>query len=471
MVMLEDMILSLVNHQCRLCNCITLTQGAFGHRIYFYWLRLRYCRTAEYLESIMLKKTTLLMTKGLLAISVAAGLTACSGSNSLANSTTTTTEPSTPSTDATGSGNASTFGITSVPSALSSTYTTALKFNRYTKVDTPNGGAIHIIAQDQITQDQIIRARSILQHYLTDYPGSAFGADKSAVANKMADNGATLLLLNGVDDGTNQGAQLDGQPLYYGEMQVEGGSWYLAQNYQHRDASYEEILHLVHDSGIGVDQNANFVGALPEFQTQIRAAQTTAVSDKLWAWSADFSSWLTELTAENSLSQEYLAAVIDSYYGLWGAHSGKFGMWGGYIAKTRADITAKDPAGAALMNKQFFHPYLTYNARIAASFNGDFSLKFDPALAYTHHSQYLKDITLTGNNASNVIVNQLNNHITGNKADNAVRFSGNSSEYQISKGKDAVVVSDMQDNRDGKNTLVAIERLVFTNATLLTAEL
>ena len=29
-------------------------------------------------------------------------------------------------------------------------------------------------------------------------------------------------------------------------------------------------------------------------------------------------SWVAELTQENSLSQEYLAAVIDAYYGLWG---------------------------------------------------------------------------------------------------------------------------------------------------------
>ena len=78
-------------------------------------------------------------------------------------------------------------------------------------------------------------------------------SNKSAVANKMADNGAILMLLNGVDDGTNSAAELDGQPLYYGEMQVEGSDWYMQQNYEHRDASYEEILHLVHDYGIGVD--------------------------------------------------------------------------------------------------------------------------------------------------------------------------------------------------------------------------
>ncbi|MBB1387712.1 hypothetical protein H5119_19700 [Pseudoalteromonas sp. SG45-5] len=73
-------------------------------------------------------------------------------------------------------------GISEVPQSLVNTYTKELKFNRYTKVDTPNGNAIHIVAQDEITDNQIVRSRNILQHYLTDYSGSVYGEDKSAVA-------------------------------------------------------------------------------------------------------------------------------------------------------------------------------------------------------------------------------------------------------------------------------------------------
>ena len=355
------------------------------------------------------------------------------------------------------------FGISSVPSSLSGIYSAAHNFDRYTKVDTPNGGVIHIIIQDQITRNQIIRARGILKHFLTDYEGSVYGSDKSIVANKMADNGAKLLLLNGVDDGSNSGAELDGQPLYYGEMQVEGHEWYINQNYEHRDASFEEILHLVHDYGIGVDQNSQFIGALPNFQSEIRMAQQVALSSQLWAWQAEFADWISELTAENSLTQEYLASVIDTYYGLWGAFDGEYGMWGGYIAKVRSDITEEDPLGAELMNNKFFHPYLTYDARIDESFVGDFSLKFNPSLSYTHHSQYLKDVTLTGTNASGVIVNQLDNKVTGNSADNTVIFSGSSEEYEITNENGMVIVKDSQTDRDGTNTLKGIEKLKFSN--------
>jgi hypothetical protein len=376
----------------------------------------------------------------------------------------TTPDPTTPTTEL--SAETLALDISDVPETLISTYSKALKFNRSTKIDTPDGNAIHIVAQDEVTDNQIVRSRNILQHYLTDYPGSTYGEDKSAVANKIAENGGILLLLNGVDDGKNAASELDGQPLYFGEMQVEGGNWYINQNYDHRDASYEEILHFVHDYGIGVDQNSTFEGVLPEYQAEIRAAQVTALSAKLWAWPAEQASWIAELAAENSLSQEYLASVIDTYYGLWGAFEGQYGMWDMYIAKIRDDLADKDPQGAVIMNNKFFHPYLTYNARIDENFVGDFSLSFNASLPYTHHSQYLKDVTLTGTNNSNVVINQLDNNITGNSAENTVIFSGTSSEYQISNENGQVTVQDMQDNRDGLNTMISIEKLKFSDTTM-----
>ncbi|PAJ72444.1 hypothetical protein CJF42_21185 [Pseudoalteromonas sp. NBT06-2] len=388
------------------------------------------------------------------------------GGNSIKTTATDTTQTPTTGTTPTTNPNVNNLGISDIPDKLIKIYTTALKFDRYTKIDTPNGGSIHIIAQTEIMDNQIVRARGILQHYLTNLPGSLYGKDKSEVANKMADNGAILLLLNGVDDGTNAGAELGGQPLYYGEMQVEGHRWYINQNYEHRDASFEEILHLVHDYGIGVDQNSEFNGALPNFQAEIRAAQVNGLSNKLWAWPQDQARWIAELTAENSLSQEYLASVIDTYYGLWGAFNSQYGMWGMYIAKTRSDLAVKDPQAATLMDNQFFHSYLTYNARIDGSFEGDFSLKFNTSLSYTHHSQYLKDITLTGSKNSNVIVNSMDNDITGNSGENMIIFSGPSTHYDISNNDGVLIVQDLQDDRDATNTLRNIEKLKFTDSVI-----
>jgi len=401
-------------------------------------------------------------------------LVGCNGSDKKTSKSTGTTTPTstgttspgtTPGTGTTTPQNA--LGIEStIPSTLGADYTK--HFNRYTKVTAPNGNPIHILAQNAISVNQIVRARGVLQHFITDLPNSLYGSDKSAIANKMAGNNAMLLLLNGKDDGKNPAAMLDGQPLYFEEMQTEGDSWYISQDYEnHRDATYEEILHLVHDYGIGVDGNASFDGASPNFQAEIRAAQQNALSNKLWGIGPENASWVAELTQENSLSQEYLAAVIDAYYGLWGAwkESETHSMWGLYVAKDRASIATQDPTGQTLLENKFFHPYLTYNARIDQIFSGTFSLTFDASLPYTHHSRYLKDVTLTGENDSNVTVNELDNDITGNSGVNTVIFSGPSFEYGIEINGTSVVVTDYQTNRDGTNTLKMVENLQFSDST------
>ncbi|PID48271.1 MAG: hypothetical protein CR967_00675 [Proteobacteria bacterium] len=373
--------------------------------------------------------------------------------------------PTTPSTDNQVKKDGTSISTT-IPSNLGAVYNST-NFNRYTSVKTPNGGSIHIVAQDKITNEQIIRCRNILKHYLTDFKGSMYGSDKSAIANNMAKNGAILALLNGQDDGSNPlSTKVTGQPLYQNEIQVEGGAWYMAQNYEHRDAAYEEILHLVHDKGIGVDGAGGSIGAAPEYQAKIREAQQNALTNNLWAIGTEASK-ITEWRNENSLSQEYLASVVDSYYGLWGAYtqSGSNGMWGMYVGKTREDTKTDDPMGYALMG-QFFHPYITYNAQISASLNGNFSLKFDSLKPYTNHSRYLKDVTLLGSNNNSVSVNELDNIITGNSGINTVIFSGNSSEYDMSKSSDgtAIIIDNL--GRDGKNKLYSIEKLQFNDKTM-----
>ena len=351
-----------------------------------------------------------------------------------------------------------------IPSNLGKEY--SANFNRYTKVVTPNGGKIHIVAQSNLTDEQIVRTRSTLEHFLKNYPGSEYGDNKSELANKMAENGAILTLLNGQDDGNNP-VEVNGQALFENEIQVEGHPWYINQDYNnHRDATYEEILHLVHDYGIGIDGHNSFPGAMPKYQSEIRQAQKNALSTNLWGIGAD--RWINELTDENSLTQEYLAALIDSYYGLWGGwtDSNTHGMWGIYVAKTRNEIFLEDPVGGEIMNNKFFHPYLTYNARIDSSFNGIFSLKFDSSKPYTNHSQYLKDITLLGNNDTSVYINQLDNNIIGNKGTNTVIFNGNSSEYIIDITDIEISVTDKVSNRDGVNILKEIEKIKFTDQTI-----
>ena len=89
-------------------------------------------------------------------------------------------------------------------------------------------------------------------------------------------------------------------------------------------------------------------------------------------WGENDKDWINELKNEGSLTQEYLASVIDTYYGLW-AHYGQ-GMWGIYkAAHTRELIETGDPMGWKVVN-QFFNPKLTWMVYLSPTLTGTFSM-------------------------------------------------------------------------------------------------
>jgi len=373
-------------------------------------------------------------------------------------------------------------GVIAMPTGLGASYST---FVKYTKIQAPNGQAIHFLAQNAITDAQIVRARNILQFYLTNVPNSQYGTNKTSVINKMGTNEGTILLING-SDGDSTPPNLNGQHLYQNEMAVEGHAWYINNNYNHRDAAYEEILHHMHDVGIGVDGANTTPGVLPTYQTEIRAAQVNGLSNNLWGINS--AAWITELTGENSLSQEYLASVVDSYYGLWEPWndaneptSATHGMWGIYIAKTRAEIQTEDPMGYALMGK-YFSPMININMDIDPSFTGVFNMTRNAAQPYTYKSQYLQHTTLTGTNASGLKGNDADNNLNGNDSNNTIEgakgndridckggttdkviFTGNYADYTFTVNANHYIVTDNTANRDGVDTVYNCETLKFAD--------
>ncbi len=337
-------------------------------------------------------------------------------------------------------------------------------YNRYVAVKAPNGKAIHILIMDRLSDFQIVKAVNVLNHYLAPVEGAKYGTveQKRQVANAMANNGAILKLMNYYDE-PKYNDELDGQPLFEEEIQVEGGDWYVKQDYEnHRDASYEEILHLVHDYGVGVLNAPNEdATALPKFQQELNAIQQQALNRAYMPPAEVLQEWQQEI----SVDQEYFAAVIDSYYGLWGAFGGS-GMWGMYKVKNRGDFATYD-ADALRLVEQIFSPTLTYDAYIADTFNGTFKLVFVPQTSYSHHAQYLVKVTLSGSNSSNIELNEFDNVVTGNVGINTVIVHGAKAEYQIKKlDGNTIELMDTVSQRDGVNILSKVEKIQFTDQTI-----
>jgi Ca2+-binding RTX toxin-like protein len=280
----------------------------------------------------------------------------------------------------------------------------------------------------------------------------------------MTTNYAMLMMPEGAHREGRE-PEINAQPQYEHETPVDGSRWYIRNDWNHRDAAFEEIFHLLHDTGIGTDNP----GALPQYQKELKAEAIKAINDGRWGIpiEPEVADWIDELREENSLAQEYIASVIDSYYGLWAAFDeNPGGMWGIYIAKTRKEIKEKDPKGFALL-EAFLPPMMVgYESLIDPSFSGTFSLQFDEALPYTHKSQYYVDATLTGKNNSNLLGNDAdntfkgnrgNNTIDGGKGNDTVQFQGKKEEYEITGN----VIKDTVKGRDGTDTLISIEEITF----------
>jgi len=350
-------------------------------------------------------------------------------------------------------------------------------FSKYLSYRAPNNKPIYILAQNKITDEQLIRAYNILSFYLSN---NEF-YNKDEVANSIANSNAVLVMPNGSDGDKNIKAKIAsafGQPLYHNEVVVEGGTWYQENDYEHRDATFEEIFHFVHDYGVGTSMSP---AALPSLSSEIANGLSTALptnkSDwgKSGIWGLDSKDWLDELSKEGSLEQEYIVSGIDSYYGFWQAYSDNAGgMWGLYAAKNRAEVKQKDAPAAKIIN-EFLGDSLSYLARIEGSFIGDYKMYLDENDLYTHKSQYLDNCRLTGSNASNLYANDRNNILIGNSANNIidgnqgfdiVQFSGVKADYLIEDGDGKLFIKDTKD-RDGEDLLLNIEVLRFLDQDLV----
>lgn len=346
-------------------------------------------------------------------------------------------------------------------------------FTKYTEIVAPNGRPIRIIAQEGVRDIAVARARNLLVFFLTDVPGSQWGESKEDVANAMADNRAMLMMPEGAHREGRE-PRIRAQPLYEDETPVEGSRWYLDNDWGHRDAGFEEIFHLVHDFGIGTDRPA----ARPRYQEALDREARAAMRDGRWGIPIDphVTDWLEELEDEGSLAQEYIASVIDSYYGLWATFDeNPGGMWGIYIAKTRDEIAEHDPQGLALIEAFLPEMMIGYEALIDPAFEGEFDLRFNPDLPYTHKSRYYVEVRLTGTHDAGIIGNDADNRLTGNRGDNRLVggdgadtavFQGPRAEYTIERtAAGHLRITDQHDGRDGADTLIGIESVVFSDQT------
>ncbi len=278
-------------------------------------------------------------------------------------------------------------------------------YDQYIMFVPENKIPFYLFIQKGVSEARSIRSKEILEWFLTDVAGSQYGDDKTEVANKIGENGGVILLLTGAhrDADNLPGNQLPGQELYESETPVPGDEWYMTQVREHRDAGFEEILHLVHDTGIGATTD----GALEEFNAEIASAVEENAKKGLLSLREGF----------DSNPQEYFAGIVDCYYGLLDA-VGRERSFGRYTLTTREKVIAQDALGHGIITK-FLPPYISVPFSLDPQFSGTFKMHLATE-KYTRRSQYLSHLRIAGTNDVNVEGNAQDNIIIQNPGDNRI---------------------------------------------------
>ena len=200
-------------------------------------------------------------------------------------------------------------------------------FSKYVYYTAPNGKRINIFGTSGVSDQQMIYAKKILIQYLTIDGEKYKRKHKKLIANSMANKKAAMSFFD-----TQEMAEKK-----LGEIIFTGFNFqdlYATESYgsTDRDASYEEILHLVHNYGIDT--------TLKEYQDRVQKANDSGIKNEIWNPS-------TEDLPVADYDDEYLAAVMDCYLGLWKDKTST--MEGEYKPFTKENLKQYDPEGYQLI--------------------------------------------------------------------------------------------------------------------------
>jgi len=120
--------------------------------------------------------------------------------------------------------------------------------NAYRATSTASVPTIHIIAtNDGVNNEKVRRAVMIMQHLLTNYAGSQYGADKQSITNSMANRNATLILT--ADDDENQtvltriyAKEAERQGKLEAWVKASGASSFSGLNFSNADAFVKSLV-------------------------------------------------------------------------------------------------------------------------------------------------------------------------------------------------------------------------------------
>ncbi|MEL6430997.1 MAG: hypothetical protein AAFR54_17585 [Planctomycetota bacterium] len=350
-------------------------------------------------------------------------------------------------------------------------------FARYTAVERAGlAGRIHVLAQSSVSDAALVRARTVLEHTLTDVPGTPEGADKSDVFAAMVAEGAVLAVF--ADDASADRA------LPAVDAVVSG----LA----HR-------IELLTADRIVREGTPEYMAALPALDRSFGAAAALVLRTGIETARPTLAAELADLAADDVAAGRfvapagtrdseipglYLALAADVHAGVFGHDPDGDGVAraGGaeLVGIDRDDLSAGSPGLWSWLD-EFLAEGHAFAVTLPADFTGNFDCLRRSWNPYSARSQHLREIHLSGSGTAEIfgapfdvvlVGNDGNNNLKGRRGfdrivgglgfDTAV-FSGPQADYDVRFEDGHWVVEDVFGGHEQTDVLDGIERVQFTD--------
>jgi len=321
-------------------------------------------------------------------------------------------------------------------------------FARYAAMTTPSGKRIHFLAEAEVSDPKIRRAREVMRMHLEDLPGTSAGALKADVADSVSANCGTIAIFRDADryDLTLAAvATFDTDfgdayvPLFGDAVIVEGSADYIAAS-PAIDETFGATSALVYRQGLLPRRHA--------WSAQLQLASANAQADGSY----------TPQGPEPylDLDELFVATLLGCHAGVWGHDPSGDGSArdGVYAFGSRPSLEAGDSSTLNLV-EDFFSPVHSFAALVDAGFPGNFDLLPRPSVAYTNRAQYCSNVRLTGGNPAELFGSLRDDRLTGNAANNNIKGRSGDDIIDGGPGLDSAIFGapraeyDIVDNGDG----------------------
>jgi len=238
-------------------------------------------------------------------------------------------------------------------------------FEKYTKLNSPSGKAIHILIQENVDEAEVVYLRSVLTKILENKQGSLYGSNKSSVFNGMSDKSLIIGMFNNEDEESSDDALFLTGDFNININTINQNDIFI-NKFLNTNKTIQTVVESIYAYGIYFD-NPSMRSALNEARIQAEGVlinvptlsaptpndslSITAVTQQ--PKSSDiFDPTVTDIEEKN---MRYLKLGVEVYYGMWDHDPNATGKSGDneYHIISNEQLQDEDPGLYSIVNGFF----------------------------------------------------------------------------------------------------------------------